>query len=323
MAVRPSARSGAPWPPRALLLDALSFSYLAVTQGVDDKMHTGTFNLDASMTPQEIVDRLQLPPDPVTTRVLLNLRAGLRLEQIAAKLQTEKALELDPKDFYQLLVDPPDWVRTEFPWLKALPKGRSLEGFIGLGPIPVDANITPDDLLRVLLTLWETNIGPNVIDEVERSGKDFYEVLTLASIAQRETADPDELDKVAGVYVNRLDPALWPTGILNADPTVSYAVDTDKLAKMPFDDWQKYSFFGAVRNQAKKKVSAAMQSYQTYVNPGLPDGPIGSPTLASIRAAANPDTKGGNLFLYACPGSKTHRFAKDQAGHQRNIDRCG
>jgi UPF0755 protein len=281
---------------QGLVLDALAFSYLAVTQGVDDKLHTGTFNLDASMTPQEIVDRLQLPPDPVTTRVLLNLRAGLRLEQIAAKLQTEKALELDPEAFYKLLTDPPDWVRTEFPWLKALPKGRSLEGFIGLGPIPVDANITPEDLLRVLLT--------------------------LASIAQRETADPDELDRVAGVYVNRLNPSLWPTGILNADPTVSYAVDTDKLAKMDFNEWQKYSFFGVVRNQARKKVSAAMQSYQTYVNPGLPDGPIGSPTLTSIRAAANPDTKGNYLFFYACPGSKTHRFARDQAGQQRNIDRC-
>jgi UPF0755 protein len=307
---------------QGLLLDALAFSYLAVTQGVDDKLHTGTFNLDASMTPQQIVDRLQLPPDPVTTRVLLNLRAGLRLEQIAAKLQTEKAMELDPREFYDLLIDPPDWVRTEFPWLKALPEGRSLEGFVGLGPIPVDANISPDDLLRVLLTVWETNIGPDVIDEVEKSGKDFYEVLTLASIAQRETADPDELDRVAGVYVNRLDPSLWPTQILNADPTVSYAVDTDKLSDMEFDEWQKYSFFAAVRNQARRKVSAAMQSYQTYVNPGLPDGPIGSPNLASIRAAANPDTKGGYLFFYACPESKTHRFAKDQAAHQRNIDRC-
>lgn len=307
---------------QGLLVDQLAFTYLAVTQGLDDKLHTGTFNLDPTMTAQQLLDRLVLPPDPVTTRVLLNLRPGIRLEQIAAKLQTEKGLDMDVEAFYQLMVDPPDWVRTEFPWLKALPKGRSLEGFIGLGPIPVDANIAPDDLLRVLLTRWETNIGPGLIDEVERSGKDFYEVLTLASIVEQEVTDQSELRRVAGVYTNRLNPELWPTRILNADPTVSYAIDTDRLKRGTFEDYQKYTFFKAFNKLSSRKVSAGMQSYQTYQNAGLPDGPIVSPPRAAIEAAADPDTRGRYLYFYACPGSKTHRFARDEAGQQRNIDRC-
>ena len=58
---------------------------------------------------------------------------------------------------------------------------------------------------------------------------------------------------------------------------VSYAVDTDKLAKLPFREWRKYKFFNAVTNQSKRKVSSAMRSYQTYQHPGLPDGPIDLP----------------------------------------------
>ena len=72
---------------------------------------------------------------------------------------------------------------------------------------------------------------------------------------------------------------------------MSYAVDTDKLAKLPregkFADWTKYSFWGARQEAGRNARSpTAMPSYQTYLNPGLPDGPIGSPTLASIEAAA-------------------------------------
>jgi UPF0755 protein len=307
-----------------LLIDALAFSYLAVTQGVDGKMHTGTFNLDASMTPQQLVDRLLLPPDPVTPRVLLNLRAGIRLEQIAAKLQTEKALELDVPAFYDLLLHPPDWARKEFPWLKALPKGRSLEGFVGLGPIPVDANITPEDLLRVLLTVWETNMGPSVISEVEKkSGKDFYDVLKLASIVERETAVEKEKAKVAGVYTNRLD-GLGGTRLLNAEPTVIYANDGTKLGKQDFSKWPKYRFWGLTGQSdlSKVKVAPELQGYHSWFTEGLPPGPIDSPTLSSILAAADPDTKGGYLYFYACPGSQKHLFAKTLKGQRDNINSC-
>ncbi len=306
---------------QGLITDALAFSYLAVTQGVDDKLHTGSFNLDPTMTPQQILTRLQSPPDPVTTRVLLNLRAGLRLEQIAAYLQTVP-LTLDETEFLQLMTDPPDWVRTEFPWLSSLPAGRNLEGFMGLGSIPVDADISPDDLLRVLLTRWETDIGPDVIADIEGSGQDFYKVLTLASIVQKEVTDPRELEKVAGVYTNRLKDGAATGGLLQADPTVSYAVDTDKLAKLPFKEWRKYKFFNAVSNQSKRKVSSAMRSYQTYQNPGLPDGPIDSPPLTVIRAAANPDTKDRYLYFYSCPNSDTHTFARTLAAQKANIAKC-
>lgn len=307
---------------QGLILDALAFSYLAVTQGVDDKLHTGTFNLDSAMTPQQIVTRLQSAPDPVVKRVLLNLRPGLRLEQIAAYLQTVP-VQLDEAEFYQLVTDPPDWVRKEFPWLKAVPAGRSLEGFMGLGSIPVDANISPEDLLRVLLTRWETDIGPSVIADVQKTGQDFYDVLRLASIVERETALDSEKQKVAGVYTNRLN-GLAGNRLLNSEPTVIYANDGTKLRKLAFDKWRNYRFWGLTgfANLAKVKVASDLTAYHSWLTEGLPPTPIDSPTLSSIRAAANPDTKGDYLYFYACPGTQRHKFARTLAAHSKNIESC-
>jgi UPF0755 protein len=65
-----------------------------------------------------------------------------------------------------------------------------------------------------------------------------------------------------------------------------------------------------------------MRSYQTYQYPGLPEGPIDSPTLASILAAANPDRSDGFYYFFACKDAKTHKFAKTLEAHRRNVERC-
>jgi cell division protein YceG involved in septum cleavage len=85
---------------------------------------------------------------------------------------------------------------------------------------------------------------------------------------------------------------------------------------------QKYTFWRAVTKQASRKVTDPMESYQTYQNPGLPDGPIYSPTLASILAAADPDTSDGYYFFVACEANKPHKFAKNYKQHQKNVAKC-
>jgi UPF0755 protein len=305
-----------------LVSDKLAFEYLAVTQDIGGKLQTGSFNLNKAMTPQQIVDRLQGPGDPPLGKVAVFLRKGLRLEQIAAYLQT-LSLDMDVSEFYRLMLDPPASVTADYPALKELPKGRSLEGFMGPLITTVDSYITPEAMLRLLLDSWQNEVGLGVIEEANKQHLDFYKLLTVASIVERETAVDSERAKIAGVYTNRLDPTLNPSLIMNADPTVVYAVDSDKLAARDFTTWPEYKFWTTVgKGLSGVQVSAALSSFQTYVNPGLPDGPIDSPTLPSILAALNPDTKQGLLFFYACPGSKTHLFAKTLAQQQANIRSC-
>lgn len=306
--------------------DPLVFAYHVVTKGLDDELQVGDFNLSAAMSPLQIAQRLALPPDPKKPKIVLGFRQALRLEQYAAYLQAQKAkgLEMEVQEFLGILQDPPQSLREEFPALKEIPKGRSLEGFMGRGTFEVDTDITPMQLVKVLLTEWQDDIGSaGVIEQAKKQGKDFYDVVTIASLVERETGEDKERDRIAGVYLNRLDPSLNPTGIMNADPTVIYAVDTLDLREKKLSDWTKFVFWTTVdKSLSKVKVPDDLASYQTYINPGAPDGPIATPTLASIEAVLKPDTKAGNLFFYACPGSTTHKFAKTLDEQQRNIGSC-
>ena len=307
--------------------EPLVFIYHVVTKGIDDELQVGSFNLTRSMTPGDIASRLALPPDPPKAKIVLGFRVALRLEQMAAYLEAQKAkepgLKMDVAAFLDLVRNPTQELRDEYRALKEIPKGRSLEGFMGQGVFEVDTDISPEALVKLLLDDWQDDIGLELIEQAERQGKDFYEVVTVASLVERETGEDKERDKVAGVYLNRLDPSLNPTGIMNADPTVIYSVDMMELEDRSLQQWTKYVFWTTVdKALAKVKVPDELSSFQTYTDPGLPDWPIATPTRASIEAVLKPDTKAGNLYFYACPGSTTHKFAKTLAEQQRNINTC-
>ena len=294
-----------------LVGDKLAFEYLAVTQDIGAKLQTGSFNLNKAMTPQQIVDHLQLSPDPPLGKVAVFLRKGLRLEQIAAYLQTLH-LDMDVNEFYQMTQNPPAAILADYPALKELPKGRSLEGFMGSLSTSVDSDITPDAMLRMLLDSWQNEVGLGVIQEANQKHLDFYKLLTIASIVERETAVDNERAKIAGVYTNRLDPNLNPTQIMNADPTVVYAVDTQKLDARDFTTWPQYKFWTTVgKSLSTVQLPDELSSYQTYVNPGLPDGPIDSPTLPSIQAAMSPEHQAGAALLLRLPGVQDPSVRQD------------
>jgi UPF0755 protein len=311
-----------------LLTDTLAFRYLVVSDRVDQLIQAGTYTMTPLMSPSDVVSRLAADPDPPTPVVNLALRPGLRLEQIAAYLQQQKeqsGLELDPKEFLELARNPRPELFDEYRFLRQIPEGNSLEGFLagGLYPVPVDINA--DELLHLLLQQWEEDSG-DLVTQARKKGVDFYDVLTIASLVEREVKVDADRTRVAGVYWNRLDPELngATAGLMQADPTVVYAADTMALADRATAKWPEYVFWDTlgVADLATVDVSTELRSHQTYQNPGLPDWPIATPTRASIEAAIEPNTKNGLLYFYACPGADEHVFAKTAAQHSRNIARC-
>jgi UPF0755 protein len=305
-----------------LLTDRLAFQYLIISQGLEGLVTAGTYTLNATMSPRDLVDRLKGSPDPVVPRVTLALREGLRIEQIVGLLE-QLGLRMEAKDFYRLVSDPPDELVDEYEPLRAVPEGHSLEGFLGAGIFEIPVDITPMDLVRLLLDDWQADIGDAVIPRVRRQKEDLYEVLTLASIVERETGLDSERARIAGVYLNRLDEKLNPTRIMNADPTVIYAVDTLGLRRTNVGRWQDFAFWTTVdEGLAEVRVPDDLRSFQTYVEPGLPDWPIASPSLASIEAVLSPDRRRGYLYFYACPGERKHVFARTLRQHERNIAAC-
>ena len=311
-----------------LLTDTLAFKYLVVSDRVDQLVQAGTYTMSPLMSPSDIVTRLAGDPDPPTSIVNLDLRPGLRIEQIAAYLQQQKEetdLALDPKELLELARRPRPELFDEYRFLRQIPEGNSLEGYLagGLYPVPIDINA--DELLQLLLQQWEEDSG-DLVTQARKNGIDFYDALTIASLVEREVKVDADRTRVAGVYWNRLDPRLNGAigGLMQADPTVVYAADTMALEDLNANKWPEYLFWDTlgVADLSTVDVSADLRSHQTYQDPGLPDWPIATPTRASIEAALEPNTKNGLLYFYACPGSDEHVFAKTAAQHSRNIARC-
>jgi len=128
------------------------------------------------------------------------------------------------------------------------------------------------------------------------------EVMTLASIVHKETVKKDERPKVAKVYLNRLEQGMP----LQADPTIIYAV---KLRDNNFDQIIKRVLYGDLTIRSP---------YNTYVNIGLPPGPIAMPDITAIDAVLNPDN---NNYIYFCASVERfgyHEFASTYDQHQVN-----
>ncbi len=305
------------------LTDRRSFVFIATERGLTGDLRTGTFILRKSMTPDDIVTALLVPEG--TKYVDIALRTGLRLEQITAKLETIDGLKMNPEDFYQLAKHPTAALLADYPWLKAiLPDGASLEGFLWPATYRVLPDTTADELIRDMLDGFHNAMGDRLTVPKER-GRSFYEILTLASMVEREAVVDDERATIAGVFENRLHKLRGIAPVLASDPTVFYAVDTLNLAKMPIEQWKTYSFWN-VPDQPLRQIELPPEllGYQTYTQAGLPPGPIATPTLASIDAALEPDTKDGYLFFVAKrDGTDTHAFAKTQAEHAKNLKKYG
>ena len=131
-------------------------------------------------------------------------------------------------------------------------------------------------------------------------GMNFYQILTLASIVEREAQLDQEKPLIAGVYDNRLDPEKWPLGLLQSDPTIFYIHDSLELAKRKVPDWTKYVFWAPIKGGlTDETLPPELAGYNTYTSKGLPPGPIDTPTLTSIDAALEPDTKDGYFYFLA------------------------
>ena len=193
----------------------------------------------------------------------------------------------------------------------------SLEGFLWPASYKVLPDTTADELVRLMLDNFIKNVGEERLAVPKDRGLDFYGVLTLASIVEREAVLDEERALIAGVYQNRIDglPGI-KNKILNADPTVIYANDTVELSKIAFDEWQKYVFWTLPDVPMKEVVlPPELTGYQTYINAGLIPGPIATPTLASIDAALAAGHQGQEPLLRRHP--RRRRQARLRQGQRR------
>jgi UPF0755 protein len=132
------------------------------------------------------------------------------------------------------------------------------------------------------------------------------QALTLASIVEREAQTPSERPIIASVFLNRLKVGIS----LQADPTVQYAVAKNAESVSQYTYW---------KNDLTVDDLKIDSPYNTYVNAGLPPGPIANPGLASIQAVVRPART--NYLFFEAKGDGTHVFAETLEEHLRNVEK--
>lgn len=280
--------------------------YLRVT-GLDRRIEAGNFMLSETMTPPEIAEALQTA---LFEEVVVTIPEGFRAEEIAERLSENNVME--PDRFLAAVRQPRSLgIFDDYDFLQELPPNASLEGYLfpDTYRLPVFAG-EPEIVLAAFLDNFETKVGKNGLVG-GGSGLSGRNLITLASIVEREAVQADERPLIAGVYVNRLNSICAQEvggNYLQADPTVQYARGT-------VGNWWW-------KPQRIEEYASVVSPFNTYLNPGLPPGPIASPGLSAIEATRNPSSS-DYCFFVATGDDGRHVFARSLAEHAQNLQIYG
>jgi UPF0755 protein len=291
-----------------LVVNGDVFRRFMTYNGLDATLQAGTYSLRANMTMHEIAEALQHGGGNAVTVTIVE---GWRAEQVGWLLEQQGLMRSD--DFMA-------YVRTaqyDYAWLQDRPPDASLEGFLFPDTYELPTEVTPADVVDLMLANFDVRAAPDI--EAQLPGKTLfdlntgsyrpmtaYDVVTLASIVEREAVVDEERPIIASVYFNRLNPAyVDETALrLSADPTIQYAKGLDPAT----GNWWNPMLPG--------EGQTLDSPYNTFKVQGLPPGPICSPGLASILAVLNPaDTT--YLYFHAV-GDGSHVFASTLEEHLRN-----
>ncbi|MBI4126151.1 MAG: endolytic transglycosylase MltG, partial [Deltaproteobacteria bacterium] len=155
---------------------------------------------------------------------------------------------------------------------------------------------TAEDILHQLVARFHEVWTPAYDERATALGLSVHQVMTLASIVEKETGAAHERPLIASVFLNRLKQGMP----LQSDPTVIYGLP---------------HFDGNLR----KEDLSHPHHYNTYVHPGLPPGPIASPGKASIEAVLNPAET--SYLYFVAKGDGTHEFTSSLSDHLRAVMR--
>ena len=265
-----------------LIRDRWMFEAYAYLTGQDDRLQAGEYRLPRNLTLRQVLSRL-------TARVsreerTLTIVEGWSNQELGEYLETQRAAV--PEEFSAVVSRKAVWW-GEYDFLSSRPPDRDLEGYLFPDTYRVYADATPEDIVRKMLDNFGRKLTPDLRAEISRQGRTLHEVLTFASIIEREVPDGPDRRKVAGIFARRLQIGM----ALQSDATVNY-VTGKKRASPTLDD---------VRTESL---------YNTYIHRGLPPGPINNPGLSAIRAALDPEPSPYLYYLTTPDGtviySRTH-----------------
>ncbi len=254
---------------------------------IKNPMRAGRFKIKSGMSNHELIGHLRSGEQAAVKVVLHNKR---RMEDVAGYLAG--VLESDSSDIMDVFINPVFLQQFEL-------KPETAMTAIIPNTYELYWNTHPQKFYERMIKEHKKFWNEDRLAKAKALDMAPSEVYTLASIVETETQQNSEKDRIAGVYLNRLEKG-WK---LEADPTVVFA-------------WQDFS----LRRVLKKHLEID-SPYNTYRNEGLPPGPIYMASIASIDKTLNHEDHDYMFFCARPDNSGLHAFAKTNAGHSKNAQR--
>jgi UPF0755 protein len=292
---------------QGLVEDGDLFRRVVQYHGADRDILAGVSYLAPSMTMEEVMFEMLHHSLPLA--VWVTIPEGWRAEQIAAELARESIVS--EQEFMAAV----NRGRSDYDFLLDRPAGSSpsLEGFLFPDTYRMERDASADEVLTQMLDNWERRVMGNqgLVEAIEeREDMTLYELVTLASVVEREAVVAEERDTIAAVFQNRLRQDMY----LQADPTVSYA--KGYVERWVYDEEGRPVEDGTWWSpMLMEEATSVISPYNTYLNPGLPPTPICNPGLAAIRAAIKQQRS--DYLFFVAKGDGSHWFARTYEEHLR------
>lgn len=283
-----------------LIPNARKFQKKAQKTGADKKFQAGDYKLSPSMTTDEIIYELQHAKRETKT---FTIPEGYYIRQVAAKLAQE-GLIASEDEFYKACEDDYDYwfvsddnIKYGDPTGTVSARANRLEGYLFPNTYEVFADATAHDIVNKMLSGFNSVFTKEMQDKAKKQGLSVQDVVTIASMIERETMADSERAIVSSVIYNRLAINMP----LQIDACIQYVLG-EQTARVLYKDLEIDS------------------PYNVYLYNGLPAGPIASPGKASLEAALAPETTNYYYYVLKPDNSGTHNFAEnlDQFNKYKN-----
>lgn len=259
---------------------ASDFKLLSKIGGFDGKYKAGSYSLSPSMSADEIMNILV---SGNTASMRITIPEGYSIEQVAKKLEAGNFINYDA--FMNEIANG----SFDYRFMSYLPEGPNrLEGFLYPETYDFFTNASEYDIINRMLKQFDSVFDDAAYERCKELGLTPYEVITIASIIEKEAKAPQDRELISSVIYNRLKIDMP----LQMCSTVLYALGDNK---------------GYVTTKDTKYDSP----YNTYINKGLPPGPITSPGAKSIQAALYPADTDYIYFVLKPDGSGAHNFSSN------------
>ncbi len=261
--------------------------------GATSSFQAGTFTLPAQVSIRSVVNTLTATPSVDAVTVLVPPK-DLPATDIGSLLESAGVIS---KEDFMTSVQTTD-SRTivtgkSYPFLAGKPAGATLEGFLFPDTYTFYKHADAAHVLAKFLDAFQAKVADPLATQIQSSGHSLYEIITLASILDKEVKTDADRKVAAGIFWKRITMGM----ALQSDATIRYVV-SKPTQTLTSDDL------------------ATPSPYNTYLNKGLPPGPIGNPSLSSIRAAASPEDSSYLYFITKADGSAV--FSKTYDEHLAN-----